>query len=87
MTITRPLRLMTLHFSQIGLTDGLTFISCSLPFFSERHPGAVYIRFLLRRLRSFETVGYAATRQIVRSQFQRDLIARQYTNEVHADFA
>jgi hypothetical protein len=26
MTITRPLRLMTLHFSQIGFTDALTFI-------------------------------------------------------------
>jgi len=25
MTITRPLRLMILHFSQIFLTDGLTF--------------------------------------------------------------
>lgn len=26
MTITAPLRRMTLHFSQIGLTDGLTFM-------------------------------------------------------------
>jgi len=26
MTITRPLRLMILHFSQIGFTEGLTFI-------------------------------------------------------------
>lgn len=26
MTITLPLRRMTLHFSQIGFTDGLTFI-------------------------------------------------------------
>lgn len=27
MTMTTPLRLMTLHLSQIGFTDGLTFIS------------------------------------------------------------
>jgi hypothetical protein len=27
MIITAPLRRMTLHFSQIGLTDGLTFIA------------------------------------------------------------
>jgi hypothetical protein len=33
MTITRPLRLMILHFSHIGFTDGLTFIfSASLRF-------------------------------------------------------
>ncbi len=31
MIITLPLRLITLHFSQIGFTDGLTFIF-SLPF-------------------------------------------------------
>ncbi len=29
MTITRPLRLMTLHLSQIGLTEALTFMSVS----------------------------------------------------------
>jgi hypothetical protein len=36
-TITRPLRLMTLHFSQIGFTDALTFIAASFPLL--RHPG------------------------------------------------
>ena len=30
MTITLPLRLMILHFSHMGLTDGLTFISVNL---------------------------------------------------------
>jgi hypothetical protein len=29
MTITTPWRRITLHFSQIGLTLGLTFTSCS----------------------------------------------------------
>jgi hypothetical protein len=33
MIITRPLRLMTLHFSQIGFTDALTFILPSARFF------------------------------------------------------
>jgi hypothetical protein len=32
MTMTRPLRLMTLHFSQIRFTDGLTFIKVCLLF-------------------------------------------------------
>jgi hypothetical protein len=31
MTITLPLRRMTLHFSQIGFTEGLTFMFVSLP--------------------------------------------------------
>ena len=31
MTITRPLRLMILHFSQIFLTEGLTFMFLPLP--------------------------------------------------------
>ena len=32
MTMTRPLRLMILHFSQIRFTDGLTFIKVCLLF-------------------------------------------------------
>ncbi len=30
MTITLPLRLMILHFSHMGLTDGLTFMTFNL---------------------------------------------------------
>ena len=30
MTITRPLRRMTLHFSQMGFTEGLTFMMLNL---------------------------------------------------------
>ena len=32
MTMTRPLRLITLHFSQIFFTEGLTFMLVTLPF-------------------------------------------------------
>jgi hypothetical protein len=31
MTMTLPLRLITLHFSQIGFTDGLTFMGILPP--------------------------------------------------------
>ena len=31
MILTIPLRLMTLHLSHMGLTEALTFISCSFP--------------------------------------------------------
>jgi hypothetical protein len=32
MTMTRPLRLITLHFSQMGFTEGLTFILFTFPY-------------------------------------------------------
>jgi hypothetical protein len=38
MTMTRPLRLMILHFSQIGLTDALTFMVFSLSFYAAGKP-------------------------------------------------
>jgi hypothetical protein len=33
MTMTRPLRLMILHFSQMGFTEGLTFMTTVPPIF------------------------------------------------------
>ncbi len=83
MTITRPLRLITLHFSQIGFTEGLTFISSLLfPFLYARaavHHISVSVL--------FETISYTATSQVVRCKLNRDLVARQDANEIHADLA
>ena len=77
MTMTRPLRLMTLHFSQIGFTEGFTFIVLFLLFLScTPFPNASAL---------FETIGYAATGQVVRCKLNRDLISRQDANEIHAD--
>jgi len=73
MTMTRPLRLMTLHFSQIGFTEGFTFIVLFLLFLS------------CTPLPLFETIGYTATGQVVRCKLNRDLISRQDANEIHAD--
>ena len=83
MTMTRPLRLMTLHFSQIGLTEGLTFISALPPFPYRYEPCQPYTAPTLHAL--FETIGDTATGQVVRGKLNRDLIARQDANEVHAD--
>ncbi len=77
MTITIPLRLITLHFSQIGFTDGLTFMliqSSFMLWLPNNHP-------------LFETVGYASAFQIVRRQFDRDPITRQNPDKVHPNFA
>lgn len=83
MTMTRPLRLITLHFSQIGFTEGFTFISSFLLYLSgtSRFSRTLHQRFT----RSFETIGYTATGQVVRGKLNRDLIARQDANEIHAD--
>jgi len=43
MTRTIPFRRITLHFSQIGLTDACTFMGCSLP-----PPGAYAWRYVIR---------------------------------------
>jgi hypothetical protein len=44
MIITLPLRRMTLHFSQIGLTDGLTFMIKTSYCAAERAPCGVPVR-------------------------------------------
>ena len=56
MTITIPLRFITLHFSQIGFTDGLTFMMIQSSF----------MLWLPNMLPLFETVVYASALQIVR---------------------
>ena len=70
MTMMRPLRLMILHFSQIGLTDGLTFIC---PFLLE---------FVFSTLAA---PGDAAPGQIIGRNFDLDLIARIDADEIHTD--
>ena len=50
MTITIPLRFITLHFSQIGFTDGLTFMMIQSSF----------MLWLPKLFPLFETVGYAS---------------------------
>ena len=55
MTMTRPLRLMILHFSQMGLTEGLTFMMLPPYLFGDC---AVFVR--LCRLPSFTGAPRAA---------------------------
>ena len=72
MTMIRPLRLMILHFSQIGLTDGLTFIC----------------QFLLEFVFStLAAPGDTTPGQIIGRNFDLDLIARIDSDEVHADLS
>ena len=69
MTMIRPLRLMILHFSQIGLTDGLTFIC----------------QFLLDLFSTLAAPGDATPGQIIGRNFNLDLIARIDADEVHSN--
>ena len=69
MTITVPWRLMTLQLSQRALTEALTFNGSSIVFF---------VRVLL-----LESVGDAATGEVVRRQFDADPVTRQDADEVH----
>ncbi|ANR70703.1 hypothetical protein AXF19_06725 [Selenomonas sp. oral taxon 126] len=90
MTMTRPLRLMILHFSQIFLTDGLTFtalasfrlltfkVQVDLFYSSTENPVWLVFSGL------FEAICNTSTSQIVRGEFDGYLVARQNTDEVHA---
>ena len=78
MTITRPLRLIILHFSQMRFTDGRTFIAIT-PFGNTS--------LILPDDALFKSICYASSCKIIRRQLNRDLVTRQYTNKIHANFA
>ena len=90
MTMTRPLRLMILHFSQIFLTDGLTFTALAsfrlLTFKVQVDLFYSSTKLAVRLVFSglFEAICNTSTRQIVRGEFDGYLVARQNTDEVHA---
>jgi hypothetical protein len=66
-TITLPSLLMILHFSQIGFTDGFTFMETS-SFFGHS---------------SFPTPCDAPARQIIGGQLDRNFISGQYPDKMH----
>lgn len=70
MTMMRPLRLMILHFSQMGLTEGLTFML--------KLPPLVPLFLSLLGAPSDAPLG-----QVIRRHLQSDLISWQDTDEVH----
>ena len=70
--MTLPLRLMILHFSHMGFTDGLTFILLTS----------------IRELRlSFTSPCDPASGQVVRAHLNRDLVTRQDLDKVHPELA
>jgi len=97
MTMTRPLRRMILHFSQMGFTLGLTFmvVLLSLPvvenLFSEesrRFGSGLRSRSGGRGAHSsvFAAPGDAPAGQIVRGELHGDPVTRQNPDEVHPEF-
>src|SRR5487761_309410 len=78
--MTRPLRLMTLHFSHIGLTLGRTFIvpSSSTPANAREVPIASLL---------LVPIGDAAPRQVVRRDLDLYPVAREDADAVHAHLA
>ena len=82
MTITRPLRRMILHFSQIGFTDGLTFMGINLHQILSvvdktvsRVTYETSARLFITRRRLLGAPGDAAAGQVVRRHLNGDLVA------------
>ena len=69
MTMTRPLRRMTLHFSHMGFTDGLTFIVFN-------HSFQRFVSFQLK-WRLLTAPGDPAAGQVIRGHLHRHLVAGQ----------
>src|SRR3990172_8497352 len=76
-----PLRLMTRHLLQILRTDDRTFMTlCHLNYLKIR--SKTYLRINL-----FEPVRYPSPRQVIGRKLHRDLVPRQYLDEVHPHLA
>ena len=70
--MTLPLRLMILHFSHMGFTDGLTFI---------------LLTSIRERCLSFTSPRDPAAGQVVRAHLHRNLVTRQDLDKVHPELA
>ena len=80
MTITRPLRRITLHFSHMGFTDGLTFIVLNHSF--QRFVSNSFARGSL-----LAAPGDPAAGQVIGRHLHGDLIAGQNPDEIHSEFS
>ena len=81
MTMTRPCLLMILHFSQIFLTDGFTFIV--LPCLSHSYVSLAYA-YWHRLCKLFCTPGDASLGEVVYGNFDRNFVTREDSDIVHA---
>ncbi len=82
MTMTRPLRRMTLHLSQMGLTLGLTFMVLSFAV-----GGRVPTHTERRRRRLFVAVDDAPTGQVIRAQLHHYAVLGEDPDVVLAHLA